>query len=89
MNFTICREEKNIDHKHHRRNTSNDISRNQPVASTLKNQKAKSSDLVFEDIDDDLDQELGHLTLGLEESYIWKCQVKLYTRMEKSKLFIL
>ncbi|CAH3185747.1 unnamed protein product, partial [Porites lobata] len=26
--------------------------------------KAKSSDLVFEDIDDDLDQELGHLTLG-------------------------
>ena len=29
------------------------------------------------------------ITLGLEESYIWKCQVELYTRMEKSKLFIL
>ena len=28
--------------------------------------KAKSSDLVFEDIDDDLDQELGHLTLGIK-----------------------
>ena len=26
--------------------------------------QAKSSDLVFEDIDDDLDQELGHLSLG-------------------------
>ncbi|XP_073250378.1 probable ubiquitin carboxyl-terminal hydrolase MINDY-4 [Porites lutea] len=53
-----------ISAKHHRRNTSNEISRNQPVTSTLRNQKAKSSDLVFEDIDDDLDQELGHLTLG-------------------------
>ena len=29
------------------------------------------------------------ITIGLEESYIWKCQVELYTRMEKSKLFIL
>lgn len=53
-----------ISAKHHRRNTSIEISRNQPVTSTLRNQKAKSSDLVFEDIDDDLDQELGHLTLG-------------------------
>ncbi|CAH3197371.1 unnamed protein product [Porites evermanni] len=53
-----------ISAKHHRRNTSNEISRNQPVTSTLRNQQAKSSDLVFEDIDDDLDQELGHLTLG-------------------------
>ena len=31
--------------------------------------KAKSSDLVFEDIDDDLDQELGHLTLGIVDLY--------------------
>ena len=31
--------------------------------------KAKSSDLVFEDIDDDLDQELGHLTLGMVDLY--------------------
>ena len=31
--------------------------------------KAKSSDLVFEDIDDDLDQELGNLTLGKVELY--------------------
>ena len=31
--------------------------------------KAKSSDLVFEDIDDDLDQELGHLTLGKVDLY--------------------
>lgn len=29
------------------------------------------------------------ITLGLEESYIWKCQGELYTGMEKSKLFIL
>ncbi|CAH3189570.1 unnamed protein product, partial [Porites lobata] len=32
--------------------------------------KAKSSDLVFEDIDDDLDQELGHLTLGMVDLYV-------------------
>lgn len=32
--------------------------------------KAKSSELVFEDIDDDLDQELGHLTLGMVDLYV-------------------
>ena len=32
--------------------------------------KDKSSDLVFEDIDDVLDQELGHLTLGMVDLYV-------------------
>ncbi|CAH3185701.1 unnamed protein product [Porites evermanni] len=53
-----------ISAKHHRRNTSNEISSDNSLTTFFCLLKAKSSDLVFEDIDDDLDQELGHLTLG-------------------------
>lgn len=50
--------------RHLRKSTSHKgSSRNQPVSNS-RSQKVKSSDLVFEDIDDDLDQDLGQLTLG-------------------------
>lgn len=38
--------------------------RNQLVPSNSRSQKVKNSDLVFEDIDDDFDQELAQLSLG-------------------------
>ncbi|KAJ7319204.1 hypothetical protein OS493_036367 [Desmophyllum pertusum] len=50
--------------KQSRKSTSHKTStRNQPVSNS-RSQKARSSDLVFEDVDEDFDQELGQLSLG-------------------------
>lgn len=53
-----------ISPKQSRKSTSHKSSRNQPVSNSSRSQKANSSNVVFEDIDDDLDQELGQLSLG-------------------------
>jgi len=50
--------------KQSRKSTSHKSStRNQPVSNS-RSQKSRSSDLVFEDVDEDFDQELGQLSLG-------------------------